>query len=215
MESLIAHETKGMNVEIAELGKGVMAGLSKTTRITVSLCLIVFVVLLIRGGNAYSAAGPGDPPVYNPASESYFQLLALTTHKNRWSDARQMAASQIYKGVRGRLASVKDSETHEFILRTFDMSREVWIGLRYWCRYRMLEWDGERPYSPSDPGHFQAWHSQWIANSRTFCPADWTGSEAYMAIYYRNFGGTNARWQGTTPAKFFGRILVEFSTGEE
>jgi hypothetical protein len=204
-----------MNVENAGLGKAVLACISKTTRTAVTLFLTIFVALLLRGESAFSAAGPGDPPVYNPASGSYFQLLDLTTHKKRWSDARQMAGSQSYLGVQGRLALVNDSETHEFILRTFDMSKEIWIGLRYWCEYRMLEWNGQRPYSPSDPGHFQAWHAQWSRQGDVYCPSHWSGQNAYMPIYYRPVSSNNARWQATSPPKFFGRILVEFPTGEE
>ena len=173
---------------------------------------------LLPGYFAWSvglAANSGDPPIYNPATESYFQLLKLNTHKRRWLDAREAAASQFFKGTRGRLAVVDRLETHEFILENFEFENPIWIGLRYWCGFRMLEWTGQRPYSPTEPGRFQAWHPQWYRNAQTLCAPSLQGTTNYMPVYYQPFGRNNARWQASGPAKFFGLYLVEFPTGGE
>src|SRR3546814_15964029 len=96
--------------------------------------------------------------VYNPASKSYFQMLATTGRHGNWPESLEQARAQMFRGVRGRLAVIDTAETHEFVMRNFDVSNPTWIGLRYWCEFRMLEWVGLRPYSPSDPGRYQAWH---------------------------------------------------------
>ena len=164
---------------------------------------------------AFSAAKPGDPPIYNPASKSYFQLLTQTTRKQGWGNARRAALSKTFKGARGRLAVIDRPETHRFILQNFDLRKPIWIGLRYWCRFRMLEWNGRQPYSPGDPGHFQAWHPQWSRSSESMCKSYWRKENAYMPFYYQPLGARNARWQASGPAKVFGRFLVEYPTGEK
>ena len=178
-----------------------------------------FVVMLslfcMAGTTAFSAAKPGDPPIYNPASKSYFQLLTQTTIKKTWRDAHRAALSKTFKGVRGRLAVIDRPETHQFILQNFDLGKPTWIGLRYWCPFRMLEWNGLRPYSPGDSGHFHAWHPQWSRGGGKTCSPNWTGANAYMPFYYESLGTRNARWQASGPAKFFARFLVEYPTGEE
>lgn len=166
----------------------------------------------LGSGRILAAAELGDPPIYNPASKSYFQLVR-NTGRSVWADAYKTALAQTYKGVRGRLAVVDSLETHQFISENFDLSRgAVWIGLRYWCDYRMLMWNDQRPYSPADPGHFQAWHPQWIRGGyeNTSCASWWAKDKAYMAVYYETFDGLGARWKAIGPQKGFGRILVEF-----
>ncbi len=177
--------------------------------------LVMLLISLCMATTAFSAANPGDPPLYNPASKSYFQLLELTTQKRRWRNAHQAALSRTFKGVRGRLAVIDRPETHQFILENFDLSRQTWIGLRYWCRYRMLEWEGLRPYSPADPGHFPAWHPQWYRRADIICPNWWSKEIAYMPVYYLSLDGRNARWRAAGTEKGFTRFLVEYPTGEE
>ena len=177
--------------------------------------VVMLIPLCMAGTTAFSAAKPGDPPIYNPASRSYFQLLTQTTQKQSWRFARSAALSRTFKGVRGRLAVIDRPETHQFILQNFDLSHETWIGLRYWCRFRMLEWNGLRPYSPGDPGRFHAWHPQWYRNIQQRCGNIRSEKLGYMPFYYQPLGERNARWQGSGSAKFFGRFLVEYPTGEE
>ncbi len=193
----------------------VLAAMARKARAFSGALVVTLAALCVAATTAFSAAKPGDPPIYNPASKSYFQLLNQTAQKKNWRNAYQAALSKTFKGVRGRLAVIDRPETHEFILQTFDTTRPIWIGLRYWCRFRMLQWNDLRPFSPSDPGSFQAWHPQWYRNTQSMC-ATWQSREnAYMAFYYQSIGERNARWQASGPAKFFDRFLVEYPIGEE
>ena len=168
----------------------------------------------LHSGAAWAVSEEGDPPIYNPASKSYFQLLKGTGKHNFWQEAHEQARTQVFKGARGRLAVVDHEETHKFIMKNFDTSKEMWIGLRYWCEFRLLEWVGLRPYSPTDPEYFQNWHNQWSRNGQA-CPANATGPGAFMGVYYQPLGSGSARWQAVRGGKGFGRLLVEYPTGEE
>ncbi len=193
-------------------GARVLAIVSRKARAFSGALVVMLIPLCMVGSTAFSAAKPGDPPIYNPASKSYFQLIK----ENKtlpWLGARSAALSKNFKGVRGRLAVIDRPETHQFILQNFDISREIWIGLRYWCRFRMLEWNGLRPYSPADPGHFHAWHPQWYRNT-PLC-GELSKEKGYKPVYYQPLGERNARWQASGHAKFFPRFLVEYPTGEE
>ncbi len=204
-----------MRTRTSGTGARALAIMARKARALSGAFVVMLIPLCMAGTTAFSAAKPGDPPIYNPASKSYFQLLTQTTRRKSWDFALGAALSRTFKGVRGRLAVIDRPETHQFILQTFDLSREVWIGLRYWCRYRMLEWGGLRPYSPNDPWRFNAWHPQWYRNAVTTCQSWLSKENAYMPVYYRPLGGRNARWQASAPSKWFERFLVEYPTGEE
>ena len=150
-----------MKTRTSGTGARALAIMARKARTFLGTFVVVLIPFVMAGTTALSAAKPGDPPIYNPASQSYFQLLAQTTVKQTWRDARKAALSKTFKGVRGRLAVIDRPETHQFILRNFEVKKPMWIGLRYWCGFRMLEWNGLRPYSPGDPGRFQAWPPQW------------------------------------------------------
>jgi hypothetical protein len=189
-------------------------GYCPDSRRLVGSLLLLF--LLLCGGVSYAraAAGAGDPPVYNPVSKSYFQMLGTTGRHGNWPESLEQARAQTFKGVRGRLAVIDSLETHEFVMRNFDVSHPVWIGLRYWCEFRMLEWVGLRPYSPGDPGRYQAWHPQWSRGDQ-FCPPNASGPGAFLGVYYQPISDSSALWQAVRTGKGFGRLLVEFPTGGE
>ncbi len=192
-----------------------MAIMARKARAFFGAFVVMLIPLCMAGTTAFSAANPGDPPIYNPASKSYFQLLTQTTIKRSWRFAHKAALSRTFKGVRGRLAVIDRPETHQFILQNFEVNKEIWIGLRYWCPFRMLEWNGLRAYPPGDPGHFHAWHPQWYRNTQSIC-ASWRSKElSYMPVYYQPLGERTARWQATGPSKGFKLFLVEYPTGEE
>ena len=195
---------------------GVPMAKTKIRRAAGVILAIVLLACYLADKPASAANKPGAPPIYNSASKSYFQLFELPlAHQNNWLFVRRAANSKSFKGVRGRLAVVGNDETHQFILQNFDLSEEIWIGLRYWCNYRMLKWNGEAPYSPSDPGRFSAWHAQWYRTADIVCPAHEKGEMAFMGVYYRPTGKGAARWQASGPRKAFRRFLVEFPTGSQ
>lgn len=156
-------------------------------------------------------------PIYNPATKSYFELFDDNLNPGNWEAAKTRAESKAYKGVRGRLAVVDSAETHRFIIENFRLNwheASVWIGLRYWCSLRMLQWVDGRSYSPSDGSHFKAWHTKWSRSDDNACMAAKSQKSGFAPVYYRNISGT-VRWQAVGAAKFFSSYLVEFVTGEE
>jgi hypothetical protein len=141
-------------------------------------------------------------------------MLGSTGRHGFWGEAQDQARSQVFKGVRGRLAIVDTPETHKFVMANFDVSQPMWIGLRYWCEFRMLEWIGTRPYSPSDTGRFEAWHPQWARSDQACLPRA-SGPDAFLAVYYQPISEVSALWQAVRLGKGFGRLLVEYPTGGE
>lgn len=127
------------------------------------------------------------------------------------------AAAKSFKGVRGRLAVIDSVETHDFVLRTFDLTQrkyQVWIGLRYWCTAHLLQWEGHLPFSPSDPGQFKMWHSQWSRTDENACSFTKSSKLGFAPVYYRTIGNVT-RWQAVGAAKYFSYYLVEFPTGKQ
>ncbi len=203
-----------MRTRTSGTGARALAIMARKARAFSGAFVVMLIPLCMAGTTAFSAAKPDDPPIYNPASESYFQLLWLTTERPNWGSAHVAASSRTFKGVRGRLAVIDRPETHQFILQNFEVNEEIWIGLRYWCRFRMLQWNDLEPYSPADPGRFHAWHPRWYRVTPS-C-SSWRSKELqYKPVYYQPLGGGNARWQASGPAKFFERFLIEYPTGEE
>ena len=180
--------------------------------------VVMFLVCMFCSDALWAAEGASQSgPIYNPATKSYFQLFDDNLLPGNWEAARKRAATKSYNGVRGRLAVVDSMETHNFILRNFGLNwREasVWIGLRYWCSVRMLQWEGGLPYSPSESSHFKMWHSHWSRSDSNACGADKSRKVGYAPVYYRNIGGT-IRWQAVGAAKYFKAYLVEFATSGE
>jgi hypothetical protein len=179
---------------------------------------VIWLFCLLSSGPLWAAEGPFPTnPVYNPHSKSYFQLFADNVSPGTWDAARTRAAMKSFKGVRGRLAVVDSAETHEFVLRTFDLRRRkaaVWIGLRYWCKARLLQWEAERPFSPSDPERFRMWHSQWSRTDEYACDFSNPAKVGFAPVYYRTIGNIT-RWQAAGATKLLGYYLVEFPTGKE
>lgn len=118
-----------------------------------------------------------------------------------------LANSRTYKGVRGRLAVVKDRKTHEFLREKFGdvIDKETWIGLRYFCNSRKLLWVDGTIMEHSPPG---MWHPRW---HRTNITCD-TTRIPYMPVYYVG-GGMRMVWQASGDAKHHISYLVEFPTG--
>lgn len=156
-------------------------------------------------------------PDYNPASKSYFQLFSDNSYPGHWMAARQRAGMKAYKGVRGRLAVVDSKETHDFLLQTFKLTKRrvsVWIGLRYWCSARMLQWEDGRPFEPTEPTRFRLWHADWSRSDEDACNMSKSGKVGFAPVYYRTIGGIT-RWQAVGAAKYFSYYLVEFPTGSK
>ena len=156
-----------------------------------------------RAGSAAVAV----KPIYNPESKSYFELRVDLPKPPNWRTAARYARTKIYKGVRGRLAVVKDLQTHSFLKANFDVREEAWIGLRYFCSFRKLVWaNGEEQPRRA----FKMWAKKWYRTDIR-CGKQ---SIQFMPIYYLpNTKGF--KWQASGPAKYFVSYFVEYPTGAE
>jgi hypothetical protein len=149
-------------------------------------------------------------PIYNPASKSYFELRDDNAPPGTWEKARGLAARLSYKGARGRLAVVDSEATHLFLRRNFTIKEETWIGLRYWCAFRKLQWVTGKLHSREG---FNIWANQWYRLEETMCGQGVTiGPRAYMPVYYLPRG---FRWQACGASKWFTHYFVEYPTGKE
>src|SRR3546814_14120662 len=110
-----------------------------------------------------------------------------------------------YKGVRGRLAVIDSAETHKFLLRAFDLDRRhisVWIGLRYWCSARLLQWEDGRPFATSEPDHFRLWHADSSRTDRDSCSLSQSSKVGFAPVSYVTLAGLTGS-QPSGPANVF------------
>lgn len=134
--------------------------------------------------------------------DSMYQLVRGTTNGGksgvRWVEAESAARRFTHRDRRGRLAVIPNMEVHACVSdKLMPQSREeAWIGLRYWCRYRTLQWaTGDvRPHSKPSP-----WAVQWSRYG--------TCQTAYAGVYYTT---GSKRWQAVESKKRFRYLIVEY-----
>jgi lectin-like protein len=158
-----------------------------------------------------------DTPVQDPASKSYFEMVdgshgmvkGPVAHEGpNWGEAYRLSQMRVYKGVRGRLAIVKSLETHQFLSLTFRPKSHVWIGLRYWCNSRKLQWsDGEM----MTPGSFRAWAKEWKQD--IYACASTGGPTEYMPVAYSPLPTFD--WIGKGINKRYYYFFVEYPVGDK
>ena len=182
-------------------------------RNTFSLVLPVFLALSL-----ISTKESQGKPVYNPQTKSYFELRNdLFGNNHGWTNAKQAAEKLQFKGVRGRLAVVDSLQTHQFLVKNFNLEAETWIGLRFWCKYKKLQWVNGKIH-PRDA--FNHWDPRWYRYygssdpNLQFCRTSGTIESGYMPVYYLP-AEKGYRWQAVGSAKGFRHYLVEFPTGGE
>lgn len=161
-----------------------------------------------------SAAPLFNTPVYNPHTKSYFLLVKQRAGEfdrgvegNRWINAEQYAEQHVFKGVRGRLAVVKDLETTAWVEATFRPAAEAWIGLRYVCNERQLKWTDGTYYRPGD---FQLWTKDWYQSEEIPCSS--TPNEEMPVEIYNDLDGVH--WAARGYAKVFEFFFMEYPTGQ-
>lgn len=190
-----------------------------------ALLAALLALMILLGGPAAAPAEPapdGRPvyvaqklnePIYHPGTKSYFELRndnGTDYIGDRWQSAREKAAGLSYRGTRGRLAVIKSEETHLFLRRNFNLVEEAWIGLRYWCAFRKLQWVTGELHTRQD---FNVWAGQWFRDANTKCGAGTaTSPQSFMPVYYLPH---NFRWQASGPAKKFAYYFVEYPTGAQ
>jgi hypothetical protein len=159
----------------------------------------------------YPDAAPGQligVPIYDQESKRYFALMHTSSGPNSglWDQVAQAARNQSYRGARGRLAIVDSLEVHEFLLRSFRPShyQYIWIGLRYRCRAKTLEWTDGRIFQR---GEFQAWDKNW--NQDVYVCSDHNNPSEWAPVAY----SPQFRWIAKGRNKRYDWYFVEYPTG--
>jgi len=188
--------------------------------IAATLLLSIGTVRIASAETQLSARPPEAPPgqlintpVYDPVSKRYFALMHVDSKiewDSQYDKVDQHARTLSYKGVRGRLAIVDSAEVHEFLLRTFKPNhyQPIWIGLKYLCKAKQLEWSDGRLWKP---GSFQDWDSAGWNQDVFTChdaadPNDWA-----PVAYSPEMHGWIAKGRG----KGYYWYFVEYPTGQE
>jgi len=145
----------------------------------------------------------------NETTGSYFQIFEFYGKPpHTWRHARRMVRGYLYEGREGQLATVKDVETHYFLLLNFPMIRQspMWIGLSATCNEQAdLAWvDGALLADQS----FRGFGDGALRDiSRTCRSRKDSGME--IPIFYEPdaFG---VRWQKGTDRQNLTYMMVEF-----
>lgn len=176
-----------------------------------------------------ASAGPYNKPIYDPDTKSYFELYnpavktpgadrAQSKPYNRmvWERAMLFAASRKFKGVHGRLAVVDTAKTHEFLAEHFELGEPAWIGLRYWCSYKRLQWStGEvHPFT-----HFQHWGSVWNIDgdssgaTKRASDCQKPGRNNFYPVHYWPTD-EGFYWNANASSRGFASMFIEYQTGK-
>lgn len=165
----------------------------------------------LHAGEEIESADKQPAPIYNPATKSYFQRRTDMPDLagGGWLKAERKAKSLVFHGTRGRLAMVRDVETHSFLRANFKFDSTTWIGLRFFCSVRKLVWVDGSEHKRSE---FKAWGRQWFRNNNVRCRNQ--TKLGFMPVYYLP-DEQGFKWQAAGPAKGgFNAYLVEYPTGK-
>lgn len=152
-----------------------------------------------------------NTPIYNSETKSYFEYIPYTLVRCHctWVEAYRAAQRLEYKGVRGRLAVIKSVDVHEFLMHKFQPKDFTWIGLRYLCPTRELQWvTGDL----MTPGSFSAWNVPWNLTGSWACAKDYNKAQILGVAYLPIANGF--RWGAREAHKYYGHLFVEFPTGQ-
>jgi len=184
------------------------------------LAIVMGVCFGILGAAPGHAQQLHDKIVYNPGTKSYFEVKDIASVRflmaradikvAEWRDADKIAEKLTYKDTHGRLAVVKDLETHDFILKNFLPYDDAWIGLRYWCATKRLQFNDGTFWQP---GGFHAWAETWNQGGALSC-MEWNtyGIPQYMPVAY-NPVSEGFRWIAKEWHKGYALMIVEYPTG--
>lgn len=161
-------------------------------------------------GNVFANQKLGIP-VYDPESKRYFAFMKsenAVPAQTMWNSVAAQARRQVYKGVQGRLAIVDSLEVHNFLLRTFrpNQYQYVWIGMRYLCRAKKLEWSDGKLWQP---GSFQIWDEKW--NQDVYTCADKGNPNDWAPVAYTP---SMHSWIVKGNTKGYDYYFMEFPTGQ-
>jgi hypothetical protein len=179
-----------------------------------SIAWSLAMVMFFTAGSAL-AAEPSvyNKPIYDPATQSYIELVKLTRADEskqyvpsmNWQNAQEYASRRNFKGVKGRLAIIKDAETHALIMKNLRPSEYTWIGLRYICSQKKLQWADGSVHLKTD---FSAWHANWDQSAGVGCQ-----ELGYMSVAYNGMP-EGFRWVAKGALKLYTDLLVQYPTGQ-
>jgi len=153
-----------------------------------------------------------DTKVYYAATASYFELKRPGGDFN-WFHAQEYAAKAHYKGVRGRLAVIKNKGTQDFLVKTFRPSI-AWIGLKYYCGLNALQWvSGE--FWPLTG--YANWSTPWNVmgtspHGQTLAECGGADAHGFRGVHIWGHEG-NYRWNVNAGPKIFYDFIIEYPTG--
>ncbi|GAB6054290.1 hypothetical protein JCM17960_31100 [Magnetospira thiophila] len=177
-------------------------------------------VAVLGAGTGRAATLKG--PVYNEETKSYFALMEAENDQKFWDTLDIEAAGQTYKEVNGRLAIIPSRSVHDFLVQEFGLRHPTWIGLRYWCQFKSLQWvDG----SKVETTDFQIWQAPWYRDREAKCDDNPRSKRMFMPVYYepRNYREKGSfligsktddvHWRATGHETQFRHYLIEYPTG--
>ena len=174
----------------------------------------------IAFGVLQANASVTNKPVYNPHTKSYFELVPVSFAEGDvgiagsepgmfWDSAQRGAQNRVFKGVQGRLAVLRDLPTTEWVETTFQPPQEIWIGLRYQCSIRQLQWSDGTYFKRGD---WQIWDRHWYQGAGAPCQGGSGGTSTWAGVTLANTGN-GVYWISWGDKKTFDNYLVEFPTG--
>ena len=150
----------------------------------------------------------------NEANGSYYQIFDFVGKPpHTWAHARRMVKGYRYQGREGRLAVVRDIETHYFLLMKFPKMRQekMWIGLRATCREDAdLEWVDETSLKDQS---FRGFGDGVLRDISRACRARGSSGDILPVFYEPD--GFGVRWQVANARTNLGYMMVEFPVPEE
>lgn len=168
------------------------------------------------------AASPVNTPVYDQSSKSYFALIDGTNHNTKfhgslwvWEEALTDAPTKLYKGVHGRLAIISSVETYEFLMKTFQVPADTWIGYKYLCKAKRLIDSTGRDVTNNQ---FAAWDQKWNQDPGIACAVNQFTHDYEPNAYAPVAIGSmreGFRWFVKGPAKGYTYYFIEWPTGGE
>jgi hypothetical protein len=111
------------------------------------------------------------------------------------------------------LAVIKSENTHEFLFKTFHPTVEVWIGLRYWCSTRQLQFTDGTIWKR---GMFSVWDQKWDQSAIADPCQEYHNFKRpqYMPVAYSK-AQEGFRWIAKEWHKFYTDYFVEYPTGTQ
>jgi len=172
-----------------------------------SLCVLLALPVATAGAGSRSVT---NAPIYFPHTRSYYELIEIGFGYSirgapdiTWEKAQHWANTKSYKGARGRLAVVRDSETSAFLKDTFKPSQPTWIGMRYYCRLNRLVWSDGTEHSFAG---YKNWAQEW---GRSLVCQNSASTSEFGGVYVTPVRD-GFRWKANGQSKEYGYLFVEY-----